>query len=92
MVGTTFIARKNEFEVFTELILVEETCDSFELLVSMWPSIDLVIAPPSTNAVEPRPNRSATEMTTIDFFNYVTKRPKKIRGDALPFSALLVEG
>jgi len=73
MVGTTFIARKKEFEVFPELIPVEDDRDTLEPAFAVSPFIDLVIDPPNTKAVEPRPKRRTIETTATDFFNRFTK-------------------
>jgi hypothetical protein len=73
IVGRTFIAKKNELEVFPELVRAEEVCDSFEWVVAVWPFKDFDIAPPRTRAVDPRPSRRTIEMMNIVFFNYITK-------------------
>jgi len=67
------MARKNEFEVFPELIRVEDDCASFEPAFVMLPASDLVIDPPSTTATEPKANRRTIETTAIDLFNHVTR-------------------
>jgi len=73
IVGTTFIARKKEFEGFPELTPFEEGWEPLEPAFATSPYIDLVIAPPSTKAAEPRPKRRTIETNATDFFNRFTK-------------------
>ena len=74
----TFMSIKNEFEVFPEVVRVEDacdllavvvvTCDSFKLVVALWPPTDPASVSPNIKTIEPKPNSTTITTTATDLF------------------------
>jgi hypothetical protein len=71
----------NGFEVFPEIVRVEEACcalelavrvedvcDSFTPVEALLPIIDPASVPPNIKTVEPRPNSTTITTAATDFF------------------------
>ena len=86
----------NEFEVLSEMTVVEDTCDllvlvvtacvPFELVVDveLWPTIDPESVPPNTKTIEPKPSSKTITTAATDLFNPSPRSEK--RWDTQPLS------
>src|SRR6267143_2491361 len=81
LVGMRFMSMWNEYEVLSEMTVVEDTCDllvpvvvtcvPFELVVvvELWPAVDPESVPPNTKTIEPKPSSKTITTAATDLFN-----------------------